>query len=117
MEVSQRRPPRYPFAASAEIVSPTSVAVTEVKELSLYGCYLAAICSFPRGTVVTIKIRHGSQCLEARASVLYSQPMLGMGVAFRKLKPECAAILREWLQQSLDRQNVRPSIDDFESEK
>jgi hypothetical protein len=117
MEVSQRRTPRYPFAASAEILGATSVAVTEVKELSLYGCYLAAICSFPRGTVVTIKIRHGGQCLEARASVLYSQPMLGMGVAFRKLKPECAAILREWLQQSLDRQNVRPSIDDFESEK
>jgi hypothetical protein len=64
-----------------------------------------------------VKIRHGGQCLEARASVLYSQPMLGMAVAFRKLKPEADAMLREWLQQSLDRQNVRPSIDDFESEK
>jgi hypothetical protein len=55
--------------------------------------------------------------LEARASVLYSQPMLGIGVAFRKLKPECAAILREWLQQSLDKQNTKPNIDDFGLEK
>jgi signal transduction histidine kinase len=29
------------------------------------------------------------------------------------LKPECDAILREWLQQSLDKQNAKPAIDDF----
>jgi hypothetical protein len=116
MEVSQRRTPRYPFAASAEIVGATSVAVTEVTELNLYGCHLVAICSLPRGTVVTVKIRHGGQCLEARASVLYSQPMLGMAVAFRKLQPECDAILREWLQQSLDKQNAKPTIENFKKE-
>ncbi len=116
MELSQRRTPRYPFAASAEVVNANSVVKTDVTELSLYGCYLAAISSLPRGTVVTVKISYGGQCLEARASVLYSQPMLGMGVAFRKLKPDCDVILKEWLQQSLDKQNTRPSIDDFESQ-
>ena len=44
--------------------------------------------------------------------MLYAQPTLGTGIAFRAMEPQSRAILQEWLQQSLDKQNVRPSIDD-----
>jgi hypothetical protein len=40
-----------------------------------------------------------------------------MGVVFREVKPPFRAILQEWLQQSLDKQNSTPSIEGFESDK
>jgi len=116
MELSQRRTPRYPFSGPAEVVYANGVVVTEITELSLYGCYLKVISSLPRGTIVTVKIRSGGRCFEARASVLYSQPMLGTGFGFRTIEPQFYAILQEWLQQSLDKQNTKPSISDFENE-
>jgi hypothetical protein len=53
---------------------------------------------------------------EATATVLYSQPQLGMGVTFREVKSTFQSILEEWLQHSLDRQNKKPSIEDFDAE-
>jgi hypothetical protein len=53
---------------------------------------------------------------EATASVLYARPPLGMGVAFREVKSTFQSILEDWLQRSLDRQNKKPSIDDFDAE-
>ncbi len=115
MEHSQRRTPRFPFSGSAEVIGANAVAVTQVTELSLYGCYLAAVSSLHRGTIVTVRIRTSGQCFEAIASVLYSQPTLGMGVAFREIKPPSQAILQEWLQQSLDKQNTNPSSENPET--
>jgi|SRR5450631_394557 hypothetical protein len=117
MEHSQRRTQRFPFSEYAEVIGAQAAAVTKVTELSLYGCYLAAVSSLPRGTIVTVRIRARGQCFEAIASVLYSQPTSGMGVVFREVKPRSQTILQEWLQQSLDKQNSTPSIEDFESDK
>ena len=112
MELSQRRTPRYPFSGSAEITSAGLSQPTRVTELSLYGCYLEAVDSLPPRTRVTLKITTGGQGFEARASVLYSRPMQGMAVAFRDVKPSVLAILHEWLQQSLEQQNARPTVQD-----
>jgi hypothetical protein len=50
--------------------------------------------------------------------VIYAQPTLGMGVAFREVKPAFLAVLQKWLRQALDKQNAAPpSIDDFGSEE
>ncbi len=81
----------------------------------MYGCYLECAEPFARGAKLTIKINAGGHCFEAKASVLYAQPNLGLGVVFREVQPSNQAILHSWLQQSLDKQNVRPSIDEFES--
>jgi len=92
--------------------------MTRVNELSLYGCYLDTITPLPRGAKVIVKIISGGQFFEAGATVIYSQPSLGMGVAFREVKPVFLAVLQNWLRQALDKQNAPPpSIDDFESEK
>jgi hypothetical protein len=53
------------------------------------------------------------QLFEATATVLYSRPTLGMGVAFREVKSAFQTILEKWLGQSLESQNKPPSIDDF----
>src|SRR5450432_4654071 len=112
----QRRTPRFPFSASAEVTRLDTGATesTKVNELSLYGCYLDTRAPLARGAKVNIKIHSGGQFFEAPASVVYSQPTLGMGLAFPDVKPDYLAVLQKWLRQALDKQNAPPpAIDDF----
>jgi hypothetical protein len=109
----ERRTPRYPCSASAELTCDGSVEITRVTELSRFGCYLETSKSLPTGKRVTLKIMDGGQLFEATATVLYCRRTLGMGVAFREVKSTFQIILEEWLRQSLERQSKRPSIDDF----
>lgn len=108
----ERRSPRYPCSASAEIIWDNVVEITRVTELSRYGCYLETSRALAPGTRVTVKIFDEGRLFQATATVLYSQPQLGMGVAFREVKSTFQTILEEWLQRSLNRQSKKPSIDD-----
>ena len=112
----ERRSPRFPCSASAEVIWGGSIELTRVTELSRYGCYLETSRPLLAGTHVTVKIFDVGRLFEATANVLYSHPTLGMGVAFREVKSVFQTILEEWLQHSLDRQNKTPAIDDFESQ-
>jgi hypothetical protein len=103
--------PRFPFSASAEVASDDSVEVTRVTELSRHGCYLETTRHRAAGTRVTVKITSKDQIFEATATVLYSRPMMGMAVAFREVKPLFRSILEDWLHQSLNQQNRKPSIE------
>jgi positive regulator of sigma E activity len=105
------RTPRFPFSASAEVTSDDSVEVTRVTELSRHGCYLETTKHRTVGTRVTVKITSKDQIFEATATVLYSRPMMGMAVAFREVKPLSRSMLKDWLQESLNQQNQKPSID------
>jgi PilZ domain len=112
----ERRSPRYPCSASAEITWDGLVELTRVTELSRYGCYLETSRPLAAGTRVALKIFDQGRVFEATATVLYARPPLGMGVAFREVKSAFQSILEEWLQHSLDGQNKRPSIDDFDAD-
>jgi hypothetical protein len=97
-----RRTPRYPFAATAELIeekSKTQLSV-RVTELSLYGCYFDTVNPFPAGMSIQVKIASDLQFFEARATVLYSQPQLGMGVRFEKVHPYFLGVLHGWLRQA-----------------
>ena len=107
---------RFPFSASAEVSSEDSVELTRVTELSRYGCYLETAKHRTTGTRVTVKIMNKDQIFEATATVLYSRPTTGMAVAFRKVKPLFRSMLKDWLHQSLEEQNRKPSIDNSETE-
>ena len=107
---------RFPFSVSAEVSSEDSVELTRVTELSRYGCYLETAKHRATGTRVTVKIMNKGQIFEATATVLYSRPTMGMAVAFRKVKPLFRSMLKDWLHQSLEQQNRKPSIDNSETE-
>jgi hypothetical protein len=111
------RTPRFPFSASAEVASDDSVEVTRVTELSRHGCYLETAKHRAAGTRVTVKIMSKDQIFEATATVLYSRPMMGMAVAFREVKPVFRSMLKDWLQESLNQQNQKPSIDNIKQSK
>lgn len=90
---------RFPFVAHAEVIQENASAAigAKVTEISLYGCYLEFTAPLRKGAHVVVKIFTGSDFFEANASVVYSQPNLGTGLAFRGVKPHFAAVLQKWL--------------------
>jgi hypothetical protein len=110
------RTARFPFSASAEVASDDSVELTRVTELSRHGCYLETTKHRTAGTR-PVKIINKDQTFEATATVLYSRPMTGMAVAFREVKPLFRSMLKDWLQESLNQQNQKPSIDNLKLSK
>jgi PilZ domain len=98
-EGQHRRVPRYPFSALATVVPPAGTPVGgTVTELSLYGCYLGSGAPLAARTRVVIKIfAADGEYFEADATVIYSHPSLGMGLAFRQVRPEFLTLLRKWL--------------------
>jgi hypothetical protein len=94
-----RRTPRYPFVAPAEVIPQLAgdKMPAEVKELSLYGCYLDTPSPLPVRTRVTVKIFGRDEFFEAIATVIYANAALGMGLVFRDVRPTYLEILRRWL--------------------
>jgi hypothetical protein len=106
-----RRTPRYPFGAPAEVIVEASGAnlLCRVKELSLYGCYLDSSVPLGVKAQVLLKIYGPHDYFEATATVIYTHPMLGMGIAFREVRPSFLPILQKWLVQSMQNQNPAKS--------
>jgi PilZ domain len=99
MEQDRRRTPRYPFAASAEVVEASSgtKSTLKVSELSLNGCYVETPNPKEVGTAFLIKIFKEPHFFEATARVAYSQANLGMGLTFLETKPFFIQVLQKWL--------------------
>ena len=97
----RREAPRHPFIASAQETDLASGArlSARVSELSLKGCYLDTLNPFPRGTQIRLVIFHGGATFTARATVIYPQPNMGMGVEFSAAEPEQLEVLMKWLKE------------------
>jgi hypothetical protein len=94
----KRRTPRYPFAAPAAVLPETGAPVGgNIKELSLYGCYLDSASTLPPRARVLLKIFVPGEYFEAQATVAYATPALGMGLVFRDVQPHFRSVLRKWL--------------------
>jgi PilZ domain len=102
-EGQHRRVPRYPFSALATVVPPGGTPISgNVTELSLYGCYLGSGAPLAARTRVLIKVfAADGEYFEAEATVVYSHPNLGMGLAFRQVRPDFLTILRNWLIKAM----------------
>jgi len=98
----KRRTPRYPFAAPAAVLPETGAPVGgNVKELSLYGCYLDSASTLAPRARVLVKIFMPGEYFEANATVAYATPALGMGLVFRDVKPHFRTVLRKWLLMAM----------------
>jgi hypothetical protein len=51
----------------------------------------------PLGTTVKIKLLHHEQTFDATGRVVYSQPNMGMGVAFDEIGVDQVVTLEKWL--------------------
>jgi hypothetical protein len=99
MEQERRSTLRYPFDASADVIEEKSGAriVARVSEIGLNGCLLKTADPFPDGTSIVVKIFTEGRFFEAHATVVYSQPKVSMGIAFRDVKPYFVGVLKKWL--------------------
>ena len=100
----ERRGLRFAFLASAEIApetSPHATITANVKELSLHGCYVETPAPFSAQTPVLVKIFKSDEYFESKATVVYSTPAVGMGLAFREVKPDFRAVMQKWLRVAM----------------
>jgi hypothetical protein len=98
----QRSTLRFPFVAAAEIALESSPSISinaSVKELSLHGCYVDTPAPFSPKTRALV---------EAKATVIYAHPTLGMGLAFRDVKPDCRIVMQKWLLAALPDKEPKP---------
>ncbi len=94
-----RLAPRLPFLTEAEVMEPPAGArlKTRLSDLSLSGCYVDTLHPLPVGARIRLRVVRNKIILEALATVIYSEPRLGMGVSFTQLSPEQKSILENWL--------------------
>ena len=103
MQTERRRALRFPFDASAEVSREKTDArlPARVTEVGPNGCYLQIGAPFEVGTSIFVRIFVEGSFFETHATVVYSQPNTGMGVAFRELKPYFVEVLRKWLLDAM----------------
>jgi hypothetical protein len=103
-----RRGFRFSFNASAEIApegSPSATVNVRATEISLHGCYLETPAPFAELSPVFVKIFYANEYFEAKGTVIYVKPGVGMGVEFRELKPHCRVVLQKWILAALRNQS------------
>jgi len=99
MDQERRRAPRFPFIASAEVLT-ESVGMrlaVRISDISATGCYVDTINPLVDGTAVCLKILTESHVFEAPATVVYSHTHLGMGLMFGEVLPNSQDVLETWL--------------------
>jgi len=94
-----RSSPRWPFLTEAEVMEPPAGTwlKTRLSDLSLSGCYVDTLHPLPVGAGIFLRVARNEIILEALATVIYSEPRLGMGIRFTQLSPEQKSILESWL--------------------
>jgi hypothetical protein len=97
MYVVERRSPRFPFIASAQVVEARTEARLQARtsDLSREGCYLDMLNPLPTGTVLNINVTHQNRQLNAVGRVVHSQHNVGMGVQFEEIAQD--AVIDAWL--------------------
>jgi hypothetical protein len=99
----RRRTPRYPFVANAEVNETSSQTriFARVSEISMNGCYLDMINPLPVGTEIFVKIFTETDFFESAATVMYSQPNLGVGLMFHDVSRHFLPSLQKWLLEAM----------------
>jgi hypothetical protein len=112
----RRGHPRYPVSASAEVLEPrTHTRITgRATDLGLGGCYVDTLSPFPVGTSVHMRMFTERHSFQTQATVSYALTSMGMGLAFIKIAPDQAAVMREWVAELSG--EVTPGVD-FDSDR
>jgi hypothetical protein len=99
----RRRTVRYPFAASAEVSQSVHAnpVYSHVSEIGLHGCFLDMKDPLPIGAQIFVKIFTKSEFFESSATIIYSQPNHGVGVAFTEINRHFHSTLQKWLLEAM----------------
>ena len=99
MYVVERKSPRFPFIASAQVVETRTEARLQARtgDLSREGCYLDMLNPLPTGTRLKISVMHHNQELDAVGRVVHSELNVGMGIQFEEIGQR--AVIDSWLAE------------------
>lgn len=103
MEQKQRREPRYPFIASAELLEENSGArmKSRISDLRLNGCY--AVTRWHARAFENIY--RDAFVRSTGDSRVYSHAFMGMGMKFPEVQPKSEEVLRLWLPEAAEQTN------------
>jgi len=86
-ELERRKMGRVAFTEPAEIMDVVSGTrfLLRTTDIGPGGCFLDALSPLPISSRVRVTIHYGLTTFRAEKRVVYSQPNLGMGIAFDEL--------------------------------
>jgi hypothetical protein len=70
---------------------------------SLHGCYVEGAIPLGVKTEVIIKIFGPKDYFEATATVVHANPTIGIGLAYRNVKPHFRDVLQKWLLAAMQK--------------
>ncbi len=99
----KRRSPRYKCEGSVQLREQGCDVHTwaTFTDVSVHGCYVEAQATYPAGTMLHMKLDASGIRMEVTGEVRINYPYLGMGIAFRKVSDENAALLRQLVVTTL----------------
>ena len=91
--------PRFALIATAEIVEPVAKIKLSGRtaEIGLGGCYVDALNTLPKGTVIELAIQRDGDELRIWGRVAYAHENIGMGVQFLDVTPAQLEVLNQWI--------------------
>src|ERR1700749_2045859 len=99
MYVAERKSPRFPFIASAQVTEARTEArlAARTSDISREGCYLDMLNPLPIGTKLKVNVTHQNRQREAVGRVVHSEHNVGMGVKFEEVGER--AVIDSWLAE------------------
>ncbi len=98
----QRRHERFPFIEDVLIDGTKSCRSMDISE---GGLFISAIQSFEDGEVVEVAISTKNETITAKAQIKYSQPGIGMGIAFVDLNDDLRIKIKKLVESASNKPN------------
>lgn len=101
MTQENRRAPRRPLIASAELIDVRTDARLKARtsDVSTVGCYLDTMSTLPVDTEVQLKITHNEATVTVLGIIANSQSHMGMGIRFVDVSLDDLQLLQTWLRE------------------
>ncbi len=96
-----RTSPRFPFSTTAEAIDiqGNTRVVGRIADIARKGCYVDTISPFPPKAAVSLRITREKETFETKATVVYSQTGMGMGLRFTTADAAQLGTLERWLAE------------------
>ncbi|MGH9714215.1 MAG: PilZ domain-containing protein [Candidatus Acidiferrales bacterium] len=97
----KREVPRYSFIAEVTVTDTSSDTrfSGRISEISRKGCYVDILNPLPVATSLQLKVTRDLGAFIATGKVIYTQPGMGMGVAFVTIADDQMKTLDAWLAE------------------
>jgi hypothetical protein len=101
---NRRKHPRFKVRVPIEFhPEGRTTLMTATADLSLGGCYLEMMFTFPIGTMLEVSLRAG-RTVRAKAVVVTRDLQVGNGIKFIDMPPEDQGAIRDYLDTALKEQ-------------